>query len=119
MSRYNEEANMTNIRYEWTAELVDEHGDIVDSEFADTYAEIRRIANSMNEPGCTIRIGLMRDRYAKDDSAQLVCRSYSYIGEELDNKLSWFFTDASGCDVAKVPAKFHCDVTGYALRVGA
>ena len=98
------------IYYEWTAELVDQHGDTIDSEFADTYAEILQIAGTMTDADCTIRIGLVRDRYAKNDAGQLVCRSWSYVGDEVEGELNPSFTDASGCDVAKVPAKFHREV---------
>ena len=93
------------VYYEWSAELVDADGDIGHAEYRATYKEIVPAAAGMEEAGHTVRIVLVRD----DDNG----KSWAYLGEELPGKLPWYFTDAMCCDVAKVPARFHSQITGY------
>ena len=94
------------VHYEWSAELVDADGDIGHTEFCATYKEIVPVAAGMEEAGHTVRIVLVRD----DDNNG---KSWAYLGEDLPGALPYYFTDAMCCDVAKVPARFHCQVTGY------
>lgn len=91
------------IRYEWTVEFIDEHGDIVDSEFWDTYEQA--MSHAIPDAGCTVDIGVVRDR-STDEEGQ-VCRSWAYLE---DGKLPEYFENAYGRQIAKVPAKFHNEV---------
>lgn len=95
------------INYEWvleTREMIDDTDefDIVEVEHRDTYSEILALASKFYEPGCFFAIGLVRDN---DNNGS---RSWAYIE---DGELPEMFTDAEGVEVAKVPAKYHKEVS--------
>lgn len=89
----------TTIEYEWDCETIDaETGDIVDHSHGATLAQVRQWARS-NPPadGTHYAIVLVRDYYND--------RSWAYL--DAQDRLPPHFTDAAGCSVAKVPARFH------------
>lgn len=91
------------ISYEWTAEAVDEYGDIQDNAFADTYAGIKdSLCAAISEPGFTIEIGLVRNRW-NDIDGDLEDRQWAYIDE--DGQLPSSFDGG-----AKVPKRFLAEV---------
>ena len=100
------------IYFEWTAELVDHNGDIVDNAFCDTYAEIVKAAKDMEDDGHAVRIGLVRDRY-DDRTNTLACRTWSYIGCNFPTILDMYFTNWVGERIAKVPKRFHWEIVNY------
>lgn len=87
------------IRYDWDIETIDtESEDILDHDHSDTLAPLLG-----REPlGPDKRLVLVRDR--GNDLDGLQCRSWAYVE---NGKLPAYFTNASGNDIAKVPAKFH------------
>ena len=96
------------VKYEWDVETqavgdsdANEHGDILEHEFCDSYAEaLRTIAAFPAESGERRIIVLVRD----DD----VCRAWAYMEEP--GVLPEFFADAYGNEDAKVPKSFHDEV---------
>ncbi len=84
--------------YEWTYEVTDEHGDIVDQEFYDTLAEC------MNAAPQGADIALMRRVVGPNDDgdADQLERGYAYLE---DGALPPRFDDG-----ATVPQKYHRQV---------
>ena len=89
------------VYYEWDVEEVDQHGDIQDHNHSETYAEAKKFyAMPPGNPGMTSRIVLVRD----DDK----CRAWAYME---NGTLPEHFEDANGVEVAKVPKRFHDEVS--------
>lgn len=95
------------IAYEWTAEAVDEYGDIQDNAFGDTYAEVKNsLCAAVDEPGMTVRIGIVRNEW-DDFDGDLEDRAWAYIE---DGKLPERFETASGGKGPKVPKRFFAEI---------
>ncbi len=73
--------------YEWDKERIDEHGDIIDHDFADALKDLK------NREGILVLV--------RDDPHG---RSWAYVE---DGKLPEYFVDAFGNQTAKVPQRFH------------
>lgn len=71
---------MSNVRYEWDIEEVDEHGDVVDHNFASSLARFR--PGQIDDQHVLV---LVRDQYSGDDG-ELINRSWAYA-ERVDGKL--------------------------------
>jgi hypothetical protein len=93
------------VNIEWLVEeLVDgsEDADIQDVCHFNSYAEAKAWAAQED----FARIGLVRDR--GNDTDGLICRSWAYIE---DGNLPTHFENANGAEIAKVPAKYHRELT--------
>lgn len=88
----------TRIDYEWTAEGIDEHGDIQDSHFAESLADLLREAEDLRAKWPTVDIGLVRDDSDGD-------RAWAYLDDA--GNLPDDFRDAYDRPVAKVPQRFR------------
>jgi hypothetical protein len=88
------------VYYEWDVEEVDEHEDIQNHNHTDSFAKAKAINEIPCEEGMTSRIVLVRD----DDKG----RSWAYLE---DGELPSHFEDAYGVKVAKVPERFHEEVS--------
>jgi len=81
------------IVYEWTNEVIDEHGDIIDQDFAERLQELSETNGG---------IGIVRD---EGDEHALTDRSWAYV---KSGKLPEFFSDAYQNETGiKVPKRFH------------
>lgn len=81
------------IIYEWSLETIDEHGDIIDSDFSNSPFEL--IAANQ-------RMCLVRNEGNEVDG--LTDRLWAYV---VDGKLPEYFTDSNDCEVGyRVPLKF-------------
>lgn len=93
------------IHYEWDVEEVDPHGDIQDHFHSGSFAQAKVVNDSPAiEEGYTSRIVLIRD----DDNARTGCRAWAYL---KDGRLPEYFEDASGVEIARVPKRFHDEVS--------
>ncbi len=84
------------IDYEWVAEELDEHGDIIDPMYGDTLAEVMGFI----EPAANVEYALMR-REGNDADGENY-REYTYL---VDGKLPLKFPDGY-----RVPLRFHREV---------
>lgn len=92
--------------YEWDVETVaavesDDHeqDECVDHYHTESFAEAQRVAATQAPDGFRHQIVLVRD----DDEG----RSWAYV----NGKLPEFFTDADGHDTARVPKRFHAELS--------
>lgn len=97
------------VYYEWDCETVaavntddSAEGDILDHAHGATLAEVLKWSKQ-NPPefGTRHEIVLVRD----DDD----CRSWAYL--DFDGNLPELFEDAAGTSLAKVPSRFHYEVS--------
>lgn len=79
--------------YEWDIETTDEHGDIIDHNHVDELKEYTERELGELKSGNLV---LVRD----DDYS----RGWAYVEK---GKLPEYITDACGCNIVKVPQKFH------------
>lgn len=86
--------------YEWVVESIDEHGDVQDLDFWDTYAEARRAAAGPGPGIARVEVGLVRSVWR--DDGELLRRGYAYLDE---GELPEAFDDG-----ARVPQRFRKEV---------
>jgi len=84
------------ITYEWTAEQIDQHGDIQDSDYQDNLKSLDTIARYQ-----FVDIGLVKN--TGDEANGITDRTWAYIESET---LPTHFMDGS-----KVPQRFHKEFT--------
>ncbi len=90
------------IEYEWCYETVDEEGDIIDNNFADTLMEFTDNAK-------TNQLCLVRNE--GDEINGLEDRFWAYV---KDSKLPEWFEDGAGEEIGiKVPQRFHNELLKY------
>ena len=82
--------------YEWTAEGIDENGDVDDIHFASSYAEAVAAAARLAEDYARADVGITRRVH--DWTGELVSEQWAYV---CDGELETEFDGG-----AKVPAKF-------------
>jgi hypothetical protein len=83
--------------YEWVAELLDEHGDIIEPMFGDTLKEVQLYAAQSDEHADDIAFALVQN--IGEDINGLQDRGYAYIGD--DGYLPEFFDNGES-----VPKKY-------------
>jgi hypothetical protein len=93
------------ISYEWDYETVDEFGDILDHNHADKLSQF-------TDQDKTDSLVLVRDEGNENEG--VVNRSWAYVKE---GKLPEYFKDAAGCEVSKVPKRFHLELKSYRNNV--
>ena len=91
--RQNQKDMPNKVFYEWSLETIDEHGDIIDSDFSDTpFKEIES-----NQRMCLVR-------NEGNEADGLTDRHWAFV---VDGKLPEYFTDSNECEVGyKVPLKY-------------
>jgi len=97
------------IRYEWDCEEVAAHHDeeeVIDHFHTETLREALRQAKSEPPDGSEFKIVLVRDELDRYDSLEV--RSWAYL---VDGALPEHFEDALGNPTAKVPRRFHEEVS--------
>ena len=82
------------VQYEWTVEVIDADGDIVQSEFSNTLLGLPAFVERHD-------IGLVRDEIESDGN--LGDREWAYI---VNGKMSKFFQDCYGKATRPVPQKY-------------
>lgn len=94
--------------YEWDVETVtivdseeNEEGEILDHNHSDKFKQAKKDAAGTPPEGCAFRIVLVRD----DDNG----RSWAYLND--DGALDEYFEDAYERRTAKVPKRFHEEVS--------
>lgn len=87
------------VSYDWTVEEIDQHGDIIDSQFFETFDSAFREFNASNMHGETDHKDIGLVRYLGDEYEGVVEREYAYI---KDGVLPEVMDGGS-----KVPQKFH------------
>ena len=92
--------------YEWDVETVTatetdahEEDEVMEHYHCSSYKEARARAATKPDEGCKHEVALVRD----DDEG----RSWAYVE---DGVLPEFFSDANGCNTAKVPQRFVKEV---------
>lgn len=94
----------TEVKYEWSIETVDEHGDIVDCDFSDTLAAFKD-----EWPVPNVELALLR-REGSESQGE-TDRLWAYI---KDGKLPETFSDAWGAPVSvNVPKRFHKELEQF------
>jgi hypothetical protein len=89
------------VAYEWCYEVTDEHGDIIDSNFADKLSEF-----SKNEEG-----ELLLVRNEGDEINGVEDRQWAYV---KDGKLPFKFSDARNVEIEiDVPKRFFKELENY------
>lgn len=101
---------MKTVQYEVTVETVDQHGDIIDSDFSDCtpegFAAAVRDVRSRHGDGCTHRLGVVRTIGSDDLGVIETQWAYAYeCGGTL--KLPTRFADAYDAPQVLVPSRFH------------
>ena len=87
------------VSYEWVAEHVDEHGDIIDPLHGDTFAELNTDLDTFAD---AVRVDVALCRREGDDDEGEWDRQYAYV---KDGKLPETFE--GGC---RVPKRFHEEI---------
>lgn len=91
------------VKYEWTKELIDEGGDIVDSDFADSLKDFQLKDTERYD------LGLVRNEGS--ERAGVTGRLWAYV---VNNKLPEYFSEADGNQTTiKVPAKYHNELKNH------
>ena len=84
------------VSYEWVAEPVDQHGDIIDPIFGDTFNDVRDVDAADFENAVAVNIALVRN--VGNDDQGLQDRQYAYLtGGILPNEFN---------EGADVPVRF-------------
>lgn len=96
------------VLYEWTIELTDRYGDVMESNFEDTLEEAKRRRDDLMPCrfGSTVRLALVRDEY-NDNNGSLVDRSWAYLREDDDKFIGVYFTNSYGAETRhRIPKRF-------------
>lgn len=84
------------ISYEWTIELVDRYGDVLESDFEDTLEDAKRKRDNLMPCrfGATVRIALVRDEFS-NKTESLMTRYWAYLNDD-DKFIHTHFTNSHG-----------------------
>ena len=85
------------VTYEWVAEPVDQHDDIIDPIFGDTFKEVEHVTADSYFDAVMVNFALVRNVGNEDDGLQE--RQYAYL---TDGTLPDEFDGG-----AKIPKRFH------------
>lgn len=96
------------ISYEWTIELVDRYGDVLESDFEDTLDDAKRRRDNLMPCrfGATVRIALVRDEF-NDKTESLMTRYWAYLRDDDDKFIHTCFTNSHGAmTYIPIPKRF-------------
>jgi hypothetical protein len=105
------------IEYEWTLERIDEHGDIIDSEFADSLAGSGFDLGDVNPGRYAIEgydLGVVRN--VVDESGCIEDRVWAYAKRRIGGKLmlsDCWSNGAGDMPNWKVPKKLHLELARW------
>jgi hypothetical protein len=94
------------VRYEWVIEPVDQYGDIVESDHADSFEDAMKRAAGWRQEWKRVEVGLVRE--LGDDVEGLQDRQWAYI--EDDGTLPAKFDGG-----ARVPKRFMSEIAAALL----
>lgn len=102
------------VSYEWDYEQIDEHGDIIEHNHADTLQEFNTefVSNLFHE-GATRALELVLIRDTGNETDGLQERTFAYV---KDGQLPEYFKDGAGCEIHKVPARFRVELSKYLAK---
>jgi hypothetical protein len=99
------------ITYEWAVECQDEHGDIQDTQAADSYAEA--LAWKKREEPDWQKVEIALARTEGNDIDGINWRGYAYVSEDgtLEPVFSTYHAEDGGAaDGPDVPQRYHAEV---------